>query len=260
MKIRHAIIATALAAVGIGSAVAADVRAGQLLVASDNMKDHNFEQTVVLVLHHDKNGTLGVMINRPTTLGAAKNFPELDYLPKAPSPIYFGGPVAPTRLLMLLRDPPAGLDKAAPVFKDVVVSADPDFLRGKTAAAKGELRIYAGHAEWAAGQLDQEISAGDWRVVAGNASLVFTDKPLKLWDETRLLESGHVVDRRGRPSPTSGAVALQPPKAAVGATGRSSSFAFRYSSAISPRLAIATALSSAARGSSSMSGISSLIK
>jgi putative transcriptional regulator len=263
MKTSLAIVAAALAAASLGSARAADVHSGQLLVASDNMQDPNFERTVVLVLHNDKSGTLGVMINRPTTLDAAKSFPELSYLSKDPGTVYFGGPVARTRLLLLMRNPPADLDKAAPIFKDVVVSADPDFLRGKQ-AAQGELRVYAGHAEWAPGQLDREISAGAWHVVAGNGALVFSAKPLKLWNQARLLESGHVVDRRG---PDRGgflsreaAAVLQPPEAAFGATGRSSSFAFRYNSAISPRLAIATALSRAARGSSSMSGISSLIK
>lgn len=263
MKRRHVILATALVVIGMCPAIrAAQVRAGQLLVASDKMGDPNFAQTVVLVLHDDQNGTLGVMINRPTTVEQAKNFPDLDYLHEPAERIWFGGPVAPTRLLMLLRNPPENLPKAAPVYGDVVVSADPDFLRGKeSSAAKGKLRIYAGHAEWGPGQLDREISAGDWHVVAGNADLVFTAKPLKLWDRTRLLGSGHVVDRRGTETSVRFRLAVsQPPKAATGAVGNSSSLAFRYSSAISPRLAIATALSRAARGSNSMSGINSLIK
>ena len=263
MNRRHVILAAALVMIGMSPAIrAAQVRAGQLLVASDQMGDPNFARTVVLVLHNDQKGTLGVMINRPTTVEQAKNFPDLDYLHEPTARIWFGGPVAPTRILILLRDPPEILPKAAPVYEDVVVSADPDFLRGnESAAAKGKLRVYAGHAEWGPGQLDHEISAGDWHVVAGNAALVFTAKPLKLWDETRLLQSGHVVDRRGiETSVRPRLAAFQRPKAATGAAGNSSSLALRYSSAISPRLAIATALSRAERGSSSMSGISSLIR
>ena len=39
--------------------------AGQFLVASPHLKDPNFSRTVVLMLQHEEQGALGVIINRP---------------------------------------------------------------------------------------------------------------------------------------------------------------------------------------------------
>ncbi len=39
--------------------------AGQLLVASPEMGDPRFYRAVILVVRHDRNGALGIIINRP---------------------------------------------------------------------------------------------------------------------------------------------------------------------------------------------------
>jgi putative transcriptional regulator len=259
MKLRHGIGTTLLATFCVAAPLNAQpVRAGAFLVATEGMSDYNFKQSVVLVIHDDENGTLGVLINRPTSLDPADQFSELEYLKGMTGPVYYGGPVAPTRLLLALRNPPADLDTGVPVYTDTVISGDPDVLRGKQAQLPGGgLRVFAGHAEWQPGQLDEEIAAGDWRVVHGRSDLVFTSEPLTLWRRALLLESDDVVDLGPR-GPKARAEAQ--PFAAADATGIASNLAFRYNSVIWPRLAIATALSSAARGSSSMSGISSLTR
>lgn len=259
MKLRHGIGAALLAALCATAPLDAQpVRAGAFLVATEGMSDYNFKHSVVLVIHDDENGTLGVLINRPTSLDPANQFSELGYLKGLTGPVYYGGPVAPTRVLLALHNPPADLDTGVPVYADTVISGDPDVLRGKQAQLPGGgLRIFAGHAEWQPGQLDDEIAAGDWRVVDGRSDFVFSSEPLTLWRRALLLESDDVVDLRLRaPRAPAGAQ----PFATACATGIASNLAFRYSSVIWPRLAIATALSSAARGSSSMSGISSLTR
>ena len=40
--------------------------AGRLLVATPALTDPNFDRAVVLLLDHDEEGTLGVVLNRPT--------------------------------------------------------------------------------------------------------------------------------------------------------------------------------------------------
>jgi putative transcriptional regulator len=90
----------------------------------------------------------------------------------------------------LLRQTPAeATPETVPILDDIYVSTDPDWLAGVAARARNDtrLRLYAGHALWAPGQLEQEIEAGGWRVVQGHAALVFSATPLTLW--TSLLEA-----------------------------------------------------------------------
>src|SRR5882757_1960282 len=68
--------------------------AGRLLIATGGLADPNFSRTVVLLLDHDSTGTLGVVLNRPTTLDVAEALPSWAGLVGPPPPVLFqGGPV-----------------------------------------------------------------------------------------------------------------------------------------------------------------------
>jgi putative transcriptional regulator len=159
---------------------------GTLLVASPQVADADFAHAVVLVLQHDDEGTIGVVLNRPTSLVPATVFPEL-----APNfgayagHLFRGGPIAPTRLLYLVRGLAAATVSGPEVLDKVFLSIDdaslPDMVR--LADGTDELRLYAGHVAWVAGQLQAEIGRGGWQVLAGTAELVFHTDPGRLWTE-----------------------------------------------------------------------------
>ena len=178
------------------AALAQDVADGALLVASSKLDDANFSRTVVLVLRHDDNGTVGVVINRPTNLVPATVFPEIAAtVGSYDGRLYRGGPVAPARLLFLVRGLAAATVNGPEVLDKVFLSADPESLTDITRLAEGtnDLRMYAGHAEWTQGQLDQEIAAGGWTVVPGDAELVFSAEPWQLWETLSTRPGGGVV-------------------------------------------------------------------
>ena len=159
---------------------------GVLLVASPELTDANFAHSVVLVLRHDDNGTLGVVINRPTNVTPTSVFPELaDSLGDYSGRLFRGGPVGPTRLLFVVQGLAAAAVEGPEVLDKVFLSIDTESLPDMTRLAKGieDLRLYAGHAEWAPGQLDAEIRAGGWQLVPGTPELVFDDAPGELWSE-----------------------------------------------------------------------------
>jgi putative transcriptional regulator len=169
-----------------GASAAEGVADGTLLVASADLADPNFSHTVVLVLRSDDNGTIGVVVNRPTTLEPAKVFPELaTNIGAYTGKLFRGGPVAPTRLLFLVRGLAAATVQGPEVVEKVFLSGDPDSLPDIVRLADGtnELRMYAGHAEWVPGQLDREIAAGGWQTVPGTADLVFHTSPATLWSD-----------------------------------------------------------------------------
>jgi putative transcriptional regulator len=178
---------------------------GTLLVASPQLTDVNFAHAVVLILQHDENGTIGVMLNRPTNLVPATVFPELaEDLGSYEGHLFRGGPVAPTRLLYIVRGlaaatvtGPEVLDK---VFLSIEDGALPDMVR--LADGTKELRLYAGHATWAPGQLQAEIGAGGWQILLGTPELVFDEDPDSLWTqlEGRGTDRNNVVAATTRPA------------------------------------------------------------
>src|ERR1044071_8783559 len=170
----------------VGQAPAAGVADGTLLVASPELTDPSFAHAVVLILRNDANGTIGVILNRPTSLVPAKIFPELaasvgPYTGK----LLRGGPVAPSRLLFLVRGLAAATVQGPAVVEKVFLAGAPDALPDMVRLADGtkDLRMYAGHAEWMPGQLDREIKAGGWQTVPATEEIVFHANLPALWDE-----------------------------------------------------------------------------
>jgi putative transcriptional regulator len=159
---------------------------GTLLVAAPQLTDVSFGRAVVLVLRHDDNGTIGVVLNRPTTLVPATVFPELaEGIGSYAGHLFRGGPIAPTQLIFLVRGLAAATVNGPEVLDKVFLSIDdaslPDMVR--LADGVNDLRLYAGHAAWVPGQLQAEINAGGWQILGATAELVFHADPGTLWTE-----------------------------------------------------------------------------
>jgi putative transcriptional regulator len=183
-----------LLALAAAPLAAQTVTEGSVLVATPGLKDPNFAESVVLVLGRDDDATLGVVVNRMTSLAPGRVFPELSAaLDGYEGTLYRGGPVAPTRVLFLITGLAAAVINTPEIVDDLYVSGDPDLLPDLARLAENTsgLRLFAGHAVWQAGQLEQEISAGSWRVIPGTVDLVFSDPP-SMWEQAAAL-SGEVV-------------------------------------------------------------------
>ena len=171
--------------------------AGQLLVATPQLTDTNFSESVVLLVHHDDDGTIGVLINRPTWVQASSAFADIGIFQDYSGRIFFGGPVSPTRLLVLIRNPPDSLLEGTPVLGNTYITGDPDLLAGELLADTGDstLRVYAGHALWAPGQLASEIADGGWQLLPGREGMVFSSDPEELWQQALLIRPELIVAR-----------------------------------------------------------------
>ena len=179
------------------AAAAQSPATGALLVATDELRDPRFSETVILLLHYGTDGALGVAVNRPTWIEAADAFSDMPFLDEYTGNVYMGGPLAPANLVTLMRLSDIGDNELEPIVDDIYVSADPILLNELlgTAGTEQTLRVYAGHAGWDAGQLDREIAAGSWQVLPASAEFVFTDDPLELWVELRAPQSELMVYR-----------------------------------------------------------------
>jgi putative transcriptional regulator len=175
------------------------IAVGRLLVATPQLEDPNFRRGVVLVVEHDEvEGTLGVVLNRPTEVPVDRVLPPWAELATGPSVVFQGGPVALDSALALARvpgeDEPLGwraLDGDTDVGRVGLV--DLDAPPGLIAAEVIQLRVFAGYAGWGAGQLQSEIEEGAWYVVPGEAGDVFAGDPERLWQAVLRRQSGDLA-------------------------------------------------------------------
>jgi len=155
---------------------------GRLLVSTPLLGDPHFARSVVYLLEHDEDGTVGVIVNRPSHTPVAQVLPAWQDAVCGPSVVFGGGPVQPDGALCLgrLQREDAGVADTRPVV-DGVCTVDLDGDLDAITAGTSRLRVFAGHAGWSAGQLVDEIEQGAWWVVPGGSDDLFSDDPRPLW-------------------------------------------------------------------------------
>lgn len=154
---------------------------GRLLVAGPNLVDPSFARTVVLVCHHDGDGALGLVLDRPTDLPVGDMLPGWVERLSDPPVVFIGGPVQNEVAIGLGRL----LDGVAPPepFEDVGGGVGLIDLGGPPADAAGRfgaLRVFAGYAGWSGGQLELEMATGDWFAAPAAPADPFTADPAGL--------------------------------------------------------------------------------
>lgn len=156
------------------AALAQDKPNGILLVAKEDLRDPNFRQTVVLVTQAQDGGTVGVILNRPTSRKHRVSG----------APIFEGGPVMREVVVALLR---AGNTPPAPAFhvlRNIYLSMHPQvvdpLLAGTTTVRH---RLYMGFSGWAPGQLENEMRQEGWYVLPASEELLFRADTSGMWRE-----------------------------------------------------------------------------
>lgn len=153
---------------------------GQLLLDSGQLTGSFFHRTVVLICQHDREGAFGLVLNRPTdnAVGEAlvADIPEALKEQK----IYVGGPVQPTALSFLHSD--------TFIIESVVIpnlqlghSLESLTELGNSYSAAKQLRLFAGYAGWAGGQLEDELKRQAWVTHPATLDLVFQADSQQLW-------------------------------------------------------------------------------
>ena len=150
---------------------------GRLLVAGAGLFDPNFRQTVILMVEHSGDGALGVVLNRPATVGVSEVVPALAGIVDADAPLFLGGPVQPDGVLVLgeYEDPSA----ANALLVDNVGLADK--IDEPVIPSLRRARVFAGYAGWGAGQLETELESASWIIEPATPNDVFDPNPADLW-------------------------------------------------------------------------------
>jgi len=165
---------------------------GVLLVAGTQIRDPRFMESVILLLSAGPGGSMGLILNKPTATKVSSRFGGIGSMSRG-APLFFGGPVGGHELLMLRRADRSPDDWAAVVDRVFVTNSRMAMMDALiTARTAEEVRVYAGYAGWAAGQLEREIGRGDWYLLPADAALIFRRDMTKLWPE--LFRKGREID------------------------------------------------------------------
>ena len=148
---------------------------GHLIVARPELLDENFDRTITVILDHNSDGALGLVLNRPTSQQLGDFFPGWLDIAANPTQLYEGGPVEPDGLIALAMGNTEGALGLG--LHTIDLDADPALA----AAEYSRLRVFAGHAGWGPGQLEGEMANGAWWTLEATSEDVFSTEPDELW-------------------------------------------------------------------------------
>src|SRR5579864_3326064 len=177
-----------------------------LLLAMPQVLDPFFHRSVVLLVRHEDEGSLGFIVNRPTGIKVNEILKglEVDWQGREDVVAYFGGPVQPNLGTVLFGPPSRPTGPAAPAAA-AAPAADSEAGGGFHGEATSEVlagvsltqhvgdlsrlaespperfRLFLGYAGWGAGQLIEEILRNDWLTAPARGDLIFAPDPDRVW-------------------------------------------------------------------------------
>ncbi len=162
---------------------AADLSHPVMLIASPELNDPVYAQSVLLAAPIGEDRHIGFIVNRPTKSRLGQLFPEDAPSQRVAGPVFFGGPTDSNKLFAIVEQPqsPGGvsLQLAVNLYStfdratvDEIIRADPE-----------RVRFFTGVVIWQPGELEQEIHRGLWYVSKPDAAAVLRKSTGGLWEE-----------------------------------------------------------------------------
>ena len=181
MRLLRALGLIAFLAAGVAaSAVQAGSLSGKVLVASEDMADPRFQETVIYLVDHDENGAFGLVVNKPIATGPMAALldqlgietEEHGYDVQGSVTLHYGGPVAPGQNFVL-HSADYEVDGTRQVSSEIALTINPEVLVD-IALGQGPRRslIIFGYSGWGPSQLEGELARGGWTVTDADADLV----------------------------------------------------------------------------------------
>ena len=165
-----------------------EVQIGSVLIAKPFWQDENYKRSVILILEHERHGSAGLIVNKPSTLSIHDALPELNIL----YPLHFGGP-SDIKTVSYIHSNPDVPDSIY-LGNDLYWGGDYDTLVEMITQKKVDIRhvrFCAGFVHWTPGQLEEEINEDKWWTDEINQHELFVTPSDDLW-AYKLISSGHL--------------------------------------------------------------------
>ncbi|MDR2968679.1 MAG: YqgE/AlgH family protein [Tannerellaceae bacterium] len=163
---------------------------GRILISEPSFQDAYFRRSVVLLVDHNSNGSMGFVLNKKTNLFVNIFFPELEKC--HPMPIYLGGPVSTNRLFFIHTLGDTIIPDALPVGGKLFFDGDFNVLKQyilNDHSIEGKVKFFLGYSGWTGGQLEREIDEYSWVVGSPNCESILSADGESYW-KTSLARMG----------------------------------------------------------------------
>ena len=155
---------------------------GRILISDPFLPDPNFKRSVILLVSHDEEGSLGFILNKTVEINLDET--ELN-INNQEHKMYFGGPVQSSDLFYIHR---MGKEiEGSEVVKDGIFwggafsSIEEKLKQG--GISESNIRFFIGYSGWESKQLEKEIEEDSWLVIESNLEDILEGNPKDLWKE-----------------------------------------------------------------------------
>ncbi len=157
-----------------------------LLISMPHLQDPYFSRSVVFLCEHNKDGAMGVIINKPFEDPELKSlftgfFEEKQNILEIVPKVYFGGPVMVERGIVLHAGDYRS-DGTVTISEEFSMTSSKTILQDISKdEGPNQYRLVLGHAGWSSGQLEREIENGDWLLQETTPKFLFETPDKNLW-------------------------------------------------------------------------------
>ena len=173
---------------------------GKVLISEPFLYDEMFGRSVILLVDHSTDGTMGLVLNKPLPLSlndVLKEFKDISNIP-----IYKGGPLSTDTLFYLhtLKD----VEDSLQIGKGVYLNGDFDAIRRYILQGNdidGKIRFFLGYSGWEHDQLCQEIEENTWLIGSTSIASLMNEKEVQsygkmYWDSWEAsMKYGHAFHK-----------------------------------------------------------------
>jgi len=143
---------------------------GHLLLASPDLRDPNFVQSVVLMVQHNAEGALGLILNRPTDTTISEAWNQVsDSLCERHEVLHHGGPCESPLMVLHNQEVASQIQ----VSEDIYFSTEKENVEWLVDQQDNTIKFFVGCAGWGPGQLESELETGSWLTTPATLEHVF---------------------------------------------------------------------------------------
>ena len=168
------------------------------LVAMPSITDPIFKKSLILICDDNKDGTMGLMINKPIDINNMLLMQNEDALSLEDSKIYFGGPVN-LDVGFVLHEPDYKIEETFNISKDLCLTSNDKVINDiKKNNGPNNFLFTLGCSGWEKNQLNDEIENGDWLIVPADTQSIFRKNDSEKWDAYSSLVGFDLNDLSGQ--------------------------------------------------------------
>lgn len=148
---------------------------GKVLIAEPFLCDYTFGRSVILLIEHNSEGTMGLILNKSLPLFLNNILKEFHCSENIP--IYKGGPLSTDTLFYLHTI--EGISGALPLAKGFFLNGDFEAIKRYILQGnplEGKIRFFLGYSGWEHEQLHQEIEENTWIVSKENIPTIMNEE------------------------------------------------------------------------------------